>query len=254
MMLEDFFSINRSCALAFSGGTDSTYLLFEGKRCGAQVYPFFVETAFTPQSEVREARELALRLGCSLQVIRIDILNVRGAAENGCDRCYHCKRAMMDAIRSEMSRYGIMLLIDGTNASDCAEERPGMRALLEFDVQSPLRLAGITKEEVIARSRAAGLPTADKPSYSCLATRFGEGMPLDEKLLFALEEAEEVIASAGFKGFRLRISEDMSAKLQVRKEELERAIALSGQLRAAVCKSFRSFEVDRTVFRDRKNC
>lgn len=249
MTIEDYFDVNRTLALAFSGGTDSAYLLYEAVKSGADVCPFFVKSQFTPEFEVRDAQDFCKSLGVKLQIIELNILNVAGAAANGHDRCYHCKHAMMDAITSEMSRYGFMLLIDGTNASDSFDDRPGMRALSEYKVQSPLRMAGMTKEMIRERSRKAGLKTSDKPSYSCLATRFPENFRLTADALKKLELCEDAIAAMGLTGFRLRISENGSTKLQVRRDEFEKAIALSGRMRQVVEQHFNSFDIDKTVFR-----
>ena len=170
MELNDFFKENPRAALAFSGGTDSAYLLYMALKCGAQVRPYYVKTPFQPRFELDDALRLARELGTELTVIEYDILDDGLIAANPADRCYHCKKKLFGLLlRERAANDGFPLIIDGTNASDEAGERPGMRALCELGVRSPLRECGLAKTEIRARSRTAGLFTWDKPAYACLA-------------------------------------------------------------------------------------
>ncbi|MFR6277963.1 MAG: 7-cyano-7-deazaguanine synthase, partial [Acutalibacter sp.] len=171
MELRDFFQECPKVALGFSGGVDSAYLLYAALDHGAQVRPYFIKTAFQPQFELEDARRLCAQLGVELTVVELDVLQIPGVAENPPDRCYHCKRALFGRLRQQAQADGYTVLIDGTNASDDAGDRPGMRALGELSVRSPLRECGITKAQVRALSKEAGLFTWDKPAYACLATR-----------------------------------------------------------------------------------
>ena len=132
MKIQEFFRECPRAALGFSGGVDSAYLLWAGLEQGAQVRPYFVKTAFQPQFELEDARRLCAQLGVELTVLEADILSVPCVAENPPDRCYHCKRALFGALRERALADGFSVLLDGTNASDDAGDRPGMRAIAEL--------------------------------------------------------------------------------------------------------------------------
>ena len=166
MTLNEFFSLVPKAAVAFSGGTDSAFLLWAAKKCGCDVRAYYVKTAFQPQFELEDARRLASELAVPMAVVEADILAVPEAATNGPQRCYHCKTALFSQLRQAAREDGYTVLLDGTNASDDAGDRPGMRALRELEVRSPLRECGLTKAEVRRLSREAGLFTWDKPAYA----------------------------------------------------------------------------------------
>ena len=160
MELKEFFRQCPRVALGFSGGVDSAYLLYAALEHGAQVKPYFVKTAFQPRFELEDARRLCAQLGVELTVLELDVLAVPCVAENPPDRCYHCKRALFGRLRRQALADGYTVLIDGTNASDDAGDRPGMRALGELSVRSPLRECGITKAQVRALGGAVHLGQA----------------------------------------------------------------------------------------------
>ena len=206
MTLEQFFQQNPRCALAFSGGVDSAFLLWAGLRAGAEVRPCFVKTPFQPRFELEDAYRLCEQLDANLIVLDYDILDQETVVSNPPDRCYHCKRWMFSRLKRYAASEGFSLLIDGTNASDDGGDRPGMRALDELEVRSPLRECGLTKERIRALSRQAGLFTWDKPSYACLATRVPAGTPIARRDLERVERGEEALARLGFRDFRLRLT------------------------------------------------
>lgn len=218
MELRDFFKIHSKIALAFSGGADSSYLLHAALESGADVKAYFLKSQFQPQFELEEAKNIASVLGANLSVIEMDILCCQDIAQNGPERCYHCKKRMINAIMDRARLDGYFEVMDGSNASDNPSERPGMRALAESGVLSPLRDFGICKEDVAARSRQAGLLTWDKPPYSCLATRIMQNEALSEDKLLRIERAEEYLRSLGFIDFRVRNSDGI-AKIQIRSEQ-----------------------------------
>lgn len=183
--LGEFFARYPRCALAFSGGTDSALLLYEARRLGADVRAYFVRGPFQPRFELEDARRLAAELGAELSVLELDVLSLPEVAKNGPDRCYHCKRAIFSAIARRAAADGYGVVIDGTNASDRSDDRPGMRAMGELGVLSPLRICGISKRRVRELSREAGLFTAEKPSYACLATRIPTGVAITRGALGA---------------------------------------------------------------------
>lgn len=231
--LELFFERNRRCALGFSGGVDSSYLLYAALRCGADVRPYYVKSAFQPRFEYENARKTAERLGVALNVIELDVLLLPSVAVNPPDRCYLCKSAMFAALKERARAEGYDRALDGTNASDERSERPGMRALEELSVRSPLRECGLTKDAIRRLLREAGLPFWDRPAYSCLATRIPTGTQITEELLRRLEGAEDALLSLGFSNFRVRVYKD-AARLQLPSEEIEDAAKNKEAIRARV--------------------
>ena len=219
MTLNSFFSENPRLALAFSGGVDSAYLLYAATAALADVTAYYVHSAFQPEFELCDAQRLAAELGAKMRVLELDVLCDETITANPADRCYHCKKRIFTAIVQAAQEDGYELLIDGTNASDDAADRPGIRALRELEVRSPLRECGITKAQVRQLSREANLFTWDKPAYACLATRIPTGEVITAEKLQKTEQAEEFLKSLGFVDFRVRLM-GKSAKLQVRGEQL----------------------------------
>ena len=236
MTLNEFFSLVPKAAVAFSGGTDSAFLLWAARECGCEVRAYYGKTAFQPQFELEDARRLASELEVPMTVVEADILSVPEAAANGPQRCYHCKTALFSRLRQAAREDGYTVLLDGTNASDDAGDRPGMRALRELEVRSPLRECGLTKDEVRRLSREAGLFTWDKPAYACLATRIPTGTPITKEDLERVERAEGTLHALGFRDFRVRLFHG-AARLQVTEEQLplvlEQREAISSSLGAA---------------------
>ena len=214
MELQEFFSQHPRVALAFSGGVDSAYLLYAAVQCGAQVRPYYVKTAFQPQFEYEDALRLADQLGVPMQTIHLNPLDDPQVAANPGNRCYYCKRHIFTAITQAAREEGFHLLLDGTNASDRVDDRPGMQALRELEVLSPLRLCGLTKAEIRRRSREAGLFTWDKPAYACLATRIPTGTAITLEDLQRTERCEAFLMELGFSGFRIRLM-DGCARLEI---------------------------------------
>lgn len=175
MELQGFFHEHPKAALGFSGGVDSSYLLWAARQCGADVRPYYIKTSFQPEFEFEDAKRLCREIGAELTVLELDALSDPAVAANPADRCYHCKRNLFGTLAARALADGYTLLLDGTNASDDAGDRPGMRALRELSVRSPLRECGLTKARIRALSRKAGLFTWDKPAYACLATRVPTG-------------------------------------------------------------------------------
>ncbi len=243
MTLSEFFTAHPKAALAFSGGTDSSYLLYEAKRCGANVRPYFIRSAFQPAFELEDARRLCRELGTELRVLEADILSVRGVAENPPDRCYLCKTALFTALWEAARADGYDALLDGTNASDPEDERPGMRALRELGVLSPLRLCGLSKADVRRRSAEAGLFTAAKPAYACLATRVPAGETITPEKLRRVEQAETGLFALGYSDLRVRLRGD-NALLQLPEAQLTRARAEWREIESALGGLFEQVTLD----------
>ena len=221
MTLQNFFHENNQIALGFSGGVDSSYLLYAAIQYGAKVRAYYVKSAFQPQFELEDAKRLASQLHADLKVLDVDVLSNTAVTANPPDRCYHCKKRIFSAIAEQAFSDGYPLLIDGTNASDEVGDRPGMRALTELSVRSPLRECGLTKAEIRELSHEAGLFTWDKPAYACLATRVSTGETITAEKLVRTEHAENYLFSLGFTDFRVRMT-GTAAKIQVPDSQFRR--------------------------------
>lgn len=230
MTLTDFFHAHPKAALGFSGGVDSSYLLYAAVQSGADICPYFVKTAFQPAFELEDAMRIADQVGVKLRVVEYDILQHTEVADNLPDRCYHCKAALFGVLKTMAEADGYPLLIDGTNASDDVDDRPGMRALRELGVRSPLRECGLTKQEIREHSRQAELFTWDKPAYACLATRIPAHTRLTMEDLCRVEQAETELFTMGFRDFRVRVFHG-AARLQFTAEDCMRAVRDRDELR-----------------------
>lgn len=243
MTLEDFFREVPKAALAFSGGTDSAFLMWAAKHYGCDVKAYYVSTVFQPEFEKRDAIRLAGELNVPLRIVKKDILAVPEAAANGPRRCYYCKRAIFTALWEAAGADGYPVLLDGTNASDDAGDRPGMQALAELEVRSPLRECGISKKEVRRRSKEAGLFTWEKPAYACLATRIASGTRITEADLERAERAETLLADLGFRDFRVRIIGE-GARIQATEEQLPLVLEKRKEITGALKDQFPAVLLD----------
>ncbi len=217
--IDAFFKENPKVALAFSGGVDSAYLLYAAVGYGAEVRAYYVKTPFQPQFEYEDALRLVRQLGAEMTVLEVDVLSDPKIAANPENRCYYCKKRLFSAICKQAEADGFPLIIDGTNASDDPADRPGMQALTELQVRSPLRECGLTKAEIRKLSKEAGLFTYDKPAYACLATRIPANTPITRKVLSVTERSEDILRKLGFSDFRVRYM-DGYAKIQVTEKDL----------------------------------
>lgn len=229
MTLEEFFRENGECALAFSGGADSAFLLYAARKYARRVRAYYVKSAFQPRFELNDARRLAGELDADMRVLEVDVLAPEDVRANPPERCYHCKRAIFAAIAAAAREDGFGLVIDGTNASDNDADRPGMRALRELDVRSPLRECGLAKDEIRRLSREAGLFTWDKPAYACLATRVPAGEEITPEKLEKTEAAETELHALGFRDFRVRLLGGC-AQIQLRAEQLPLLLEKRGEV------------------------
>lgn len=248
MELKEFFEQNREVAVAFSGGVDSSYLLFVAGKYAERCCGYYVKSAFQPEFEYNDALKLAKDIGVNIKVINADVLENEIVVSNPSDRCYYCKRVIFEKICSEARADKFNIILDGTNASDDAGDRPGMKALRELSVKSPLRECGLTKDEIRSLSREAGLFTWDKPAYACLATRIPSGERITLERLIKIEKAEDFLFSLGYTDFRVRNPQN-TAKLQFRKDQLKKAendfVKIKGELSAL----FDNVIIDRDVTR-----
>lgn len=208
MTITEFFNENKNVAIAFSGGVDSAYLLYLATKHCDSVTAYYVKSQFQPQFELNDAIRLASKLKANLKIIEIDVLKNKDVEKNDEIRCYFCKTAIMSTIIENAKADGYSILLDGTNASDMASDRAGMKALGELNVISPLRICGLTKDEIRVQSKEANLFTWDKPAYACLATRIKPNEAITAQALSKVEKAEEFLMSLGFSNHRVRVSQN----------------------------------------------
>lgn len=219
--------------LAFSGGVDSTLLLSllcEGAaKNGRRVYAVTFDTILHPRGDLTLSRQLAKEMGAVHQVIAINELAQPELLNNSRMRCYHCKKELFVRLQSYAAKLGIDHVIEGTNYDDLSQYRPGIRAITELGIFSPLKDAGLTKAEIRSWAGARGISVAERPSAPCMATRLPYGTRIDEKLLDAIEQAEELIKALGFDNVRVRVH-DQIVRLEVAPEQFAAALAVSEQI------------------------
>lgn len=243
MQIQDFFKKNPACAVAFSGGVDSAFLLYAASAYGQRTAAYFVKTSFQPSFELEDAQKVVQQLGTTLTVLEFDILTVPEVAANPQDRCYHCKRALFTRLLEAAKADGFPLVLDGCNASDDAADRPGMRALRELGIRSPLRECGVTKSDVRRLARKAQLPVWNKPSYACLATRVPAGVAIRREDLERIARGENLLMSLGFSDFRLRLRNG-GALLQVCEEQMDLAWQLLAEIQEKLTEDFEEITLD----------
>ncbi|EFY07610.1 ATP-dependent sacrificial sulfur transferase LarE [Succinatimonas hippei] len=218
-------------ALAFSGGADSTLLLFElSKLCrkeGGSVYAFYASTALNPRLEAKEALNICQSFNVSLEIIEISVLEY--IKNNPINRCYLCKKHIFSAIANKARQRKCDVIFDGTNSDDLKEYRPGIKALHELDILSPLALMNINKTEVRHILKNHDIKTAAKPSAPCLATRFPYGTCLTQEKLDAVGNAESKIKALGFYNVRVR-AHDNIARIELDENEFSKALAQKNML------------------------
>lgn len=199
-----------SAAIAFSGGVDSTLLLYAASAIdGLKITAFTVKSPLITEHEVNAAIELTRLAGVEHHIIDIDILLNSRIRDNGIDRCYYCKKTILEAIISTASSRGISNIIEGSHFDDINDYRPGMKAIEELGVRSPLRDAGFNRVSIRELSSHLSLPTSESESRSCLATRIPYGTPITDDILKRVESVEAVLISHGFRNVRARAHQNI---------------------------------------------
>lgn len=209
--------------IAFSGGVDSSLLLRlacdAAKEQGTRVYGIFLWTMLHPVKEAKEAQKVAQELGAIFRVLRMNELEDADIMDNPVDRCYRCKRYLFGEIQKEAEGLGVSRIMEGTNGEDLQGYRPGIRAVRELGIISPLADAGFTKGEVRKFAEECGISVSDKPSTPCLATRFPYGTHLSYEEMRKVEAGEEFLRNMGFYNVRLRVHGEL-VRIEVDKKDL----------------------------------
>src|SRR5918911_2102814 len=221
--LKDLLRALDGALVAFSGGVDSAFVLAVAREVlGARAVALTAHSPSVPQAERSDARALAQRLGARHVVVESREMDDPRYVANGTDRCYYCKSELYRLCEEVARREGLAAILDGFNADDRRDFRPGHRAAEERAVRSPLAEAGLTKAEVRAWSEALGLPTWDKPQMACLASRLPYGTAVTPERLAQGERAEERLRALGLRQLRVRHHGDIG-RIEVAAEEMERA-------------------------------
>lgn len=209
--------------IAYSGGVDSTFLLAVAYEVlGESAVAVTIKSDVVPDIEVGETIDFCKEMGIQRIEIPVNCFDIEGFADNRPERCYICKKSIFTQVIDTAKGIGIEVVAEGSNVDDGGDYRPGMKAIDELGVKSPLREVGLTKKEIRTLSKEMGLPTWAKPSFACLASRFAYGETITHEKLKLVERAEQILREKGFKQFRVRMHGDNLARIEVTEEELDK--------------------------------
>lgn len=236
--LQEYILAQGSMAVAFSGGVDSTFLLSVAQEVlGDKAIAVTGCSPSFPERERKEAEAFCRELGVRQIFVESGEMEAEGYRQNPKNRCYLCKKAIFSKILRVAAEAGCNVVAEGSNMDDNGDYRPGLMAVAELDIKSPLREAGLYKEEIRELSRERNLPTWDKPSFACLASRFVYGEEISEKKLHMVEEAEQLLLDLGFRQMRVRIHGENMARIEVLPEDFPHI--MEQKVRDRILKEFR---------------
>lgn len=225
-------------AVAFSGGVDSTFLMKAAHdTLGDNAIAITAKSASFPERELEEAKEFCRKEGIKQILFEANQLGIKEFVENPPDRCYYCKKAIFQMIQSIAKENGISHVMEGSNEDDKGDYRPGFSAIQELGIESPLQAVGLTKAEIRTLSKELGLPTWEKPSFACLATRIPYGERITQEKLSQVSKAEQALLDMGFRQVRVRLHGDL-VRIELLPEEIERFMETN--VREAVIEAFQA--------------
>ncbi|MBO4701512.1 MAG: ATP-dependent sacrificial sulfur transferase LarE [Lachnospiraceae bacterium] len=234
-MIKDF----GSAAVAFSSGVDSTFVLYAAKEAlGAKAIAVSAKSCSFPERELNEAKAFCEAYKIRHIIFESEELDIEGFSQNPVNRCYICKHELFEKIIKIAEKEGINAILEGSNLDDNGDYRPGLQAVAELGIKSPLQSIGFTKDDIRALSKYLGLPTWDKQSFACLSSRFVYGETISKEKLAMVDKAEQLLLDLGFRQVRVRIHGTM-ARIEIMPEEFEKLI--SGEVRNRIVASFKSF-------------
>ena len=237
--LKEYIKDLGSVAIAFSSGVDSTFLLKVAHDVlGDKVMAVTVQSGSFPKRELNEAIVFCKKEGIRQQICQVDEMDIEGFAQNPPNRCYLCKHKLFERIGAIAKENEISYVAEGSNMDDLGDYRPGLQAVAELGIKSPLREAKLTKAEIRLLSKEMELPTWDKPSFACLASRFVYGETISKEKLIMVENAEQLLLEYGFRQFRVRMH-GMVARIEVLPEEFSKL--LQEEIREDIVKQFKQF-------------
>lgn len=235
--LKEYLSSLESVAVAFSGGVDSTFLLKVAHDIlGDDTVAVTARSCSFPERELKEAIAFCKNEGIRHFIVDSEELEIENFSNNPPNRCYLCKRELFEKIRNIAEKDGVKNVIEGSNLDDNGDYRPGLQAVSELGVKSPLRFAGFTKKDIRALSKALGLPTWNKQSFACLSSRFVYGETISREKLSMVDKAEQLLLDLGFHQVRVRIHGNV-ARIEVEPEEFEKVL----QSRTEIAEKFRQY-------------
>ena len=220
--LEKLLKSYKRVAVAFSSGVDSTYLLkMAQKVLGENVIAVTASSCSFPKRELEEAKTFCRENGIRHIVVESEELDIDGFRQNPKNRCYLCKHELFEKILSIAKENGIETVVEASNTDDDGDYRPGLVAVKELGIESPLRHVGLSKKEIREYSKELGLPTWNKQSFACLSSRFVYGETISEEKLAMVDQAEQLLLDMGFHQLRVRIH-DKLARIEVHPSEFEK--------------------------------